>query len=94
MTTWPTSGGPPALPPKPEASKEKFDPVTGERYTWNQKESLEELSDPERVAEIKARHQKAMETKQEKRTNVPLLEVLNDVLEDESDDQPCHFCHV
>ncbi len=73
---------------------EKFDPVTGDRYTWNQKESLEELSDPERVAEIKERHRKAMETKQEKRTNVPLLEVLNDVLEDESDDQPCHFCHT
>ena len=32
---------------------EKIDPVTGERYTWNQKESLVELSSPERIQEIK-----------------------------------------
>src|SRR5687768_4566514 len=37
---------------------EKVDPVTGVRYTLNQSESLEELSQPERVAEIKSRHEK------------------------------------
>jgi len=37
---------------------EKFDPITGKRYTWNQDESLDELSRPERIAEIKAEYEK------------------------------------
>jgi len=37
---------------------EKFDPITGERYTWMQDESLDELSRPERIAEIKAEYEK------------------------------------
>ena len=32
---------------------EKIHPITGERFTWNQRESLEELARPERVREIK-----------------------------------------
>ena len=30
----------------------------------------------------------------QRRANLPLLEVLNDVLDDENDDQACHFCHT
>ena len=79
-----------------EAAKEyeKFDPETGDRYTWTQKESLEELASPERVAEIKEKHLKSLEVKQQRRANMPLLEVLNEVLEDENDEDPCHFCHT
>ncbi|MBP3955365.1 phosphoadenosine phosphosulfate reductase family protein [Gemmata sp. G18] len=73
---------------------EKINEETGERYTWNQRESLEELSAPERVREIKARHQKAMEGQQKKRVNLPLLDVLDEVLEDESDEPPCFMCHT
>ena len=35
---------------------EKYDSETGERYTWNQGESLDELSRPKRVAQIKAEY--------------------------------------
>lgn len=73
---------------------EKFNKETGERFTWNGKESLEELSRPERVQEIKDRHQKAMDQKKKRRINLPLVEVLDEVLEDEDDDQPCFFCHT
>jgi 3'-phosphoadenosine 5'-phosphosulfate sulfotransferase (PAPS reductase)/FAD synthetase len=73
---------------------EKFDPTTGDRYTWNQKESLEELASPERLREIEERHRKAMETKQKRGSNLPLLTVLDEVLEDENDDQACYFCHA
>src|SRR5256885_522461 len=40
-----------------EAAKEyeKVNEESGERYTWNQKESLDELARPERVQEIKDR---------------------------------------
>lgn len=73
---------------------EKFNEETGERYTWTQKESLTELADPVRMQEIKERHQKAMDVKKKRRVNLPLVEVLDEVLEDEDDDQPCFFCHT
>jgi 3'-phosphoadenosine 5'-phosphosulfate sulfotransferase (PAPS reductase)/FAD synthetase len=73
---------------------EKIDEEAGERYTWNGKESLEELSRPQRVQEIKERHQKAMDAKKKRRVNLPLVEVFDEVLEDEDDDQPCFFCHT
>jgi 3'-phosphoadenosine 5'-phosphosulfate sulfotransferase (PAPS reductase)/FAD synthetase len=73
---------------------EKIDEGSGERYTWNQKESLDELARPERVQEIKERHERDMEKKQKRRVNLPLVEVLDEVLEDEDDDQPCFFCHT
>ena len=73
---------------------EKIDEATGERYTWSGKESLEELSRPERMQEIKERHEKAMAAKKKRRVNLPLVEVFDEVLEDEDDDQPCFFCHT
>lgn len=73
---------------------EKINPETGEHYSWSEKETLEELSKPERVRQIKEQHQKAMEAKRKRRVNLPLIEVFNEVLEDEDDDQPCFFCHT
>lgn len=73
---------------------EKLNEETGERYTWSGKESLEELSKPERVAEIKERHEAAMANKKKRRINLPLVEVFDEVLEDEDDNQPCFFCHT
>lgn len=85
---------------------EKFNPETGERFTWSQGESLEELSKPERVAEIKANTQKAIEDKKkaiaEKKMTKPnqtlfqiisSAEVLTEVLDDEDDEEPCLACH-
>lgn len=37
---------------------EKFDPTTKERYTWNQGESLDELTHPDRIAQIKEEYEK------------------------------------
>lgn len=72
-----------------------YEKIEGEeRYTWTQRESLEELSRPERVQEIKDQHMRAMENKQRRRINLPLVEVLAEVLEDEDDDDPCFFCHT
>ena len=85
---------------------EKFDHETGERFTWCQGESLEELSKPERVAEIKANTQKAIEEKKkaiaEKKITkpdqtlmqiLPPAEILTEVLDDEDDEEPCLICH-
>jgi 3'-phosphoadenosine 5'-phosphosulfate sulfotransferase (PAPS reductase)/FAD synthetase len=73
---------------------EKIDESTGERYTWTQRESLAELREPARIQEIKERHEQAMEKKSKRRVNLPLIQVLDEVLEDEDDTQPCFFCQT
>ena len=72
---------------------EKFDHETGERFTWCQGESLEELSQPERIAQIKANTEKAMASKKTAKPNRRLIEILTDVLDDEDDEEPCLICH-
>jgi len=74
---------------------EKVDPETGDRYTWSQRESLEELSQPERMEEIKRAHEAAMQKEQKRRrVSLPLFEVLSDVHDNENDDEPCFFCQT
>ena len=72
---------------------EKFNEETGERFTWSQGESLEELSDPERIAEIKANTEKAIASKKTAKPNQRLIQILTDVLDDEDDEEPCLICH-
>ena len=64
---------------------EKFNPETGERFTWCQGESLEELSQPDRIAQIKANTEKAMASKKTAKPNRRLIEILTDVHDDEDD---------
>jgi len=75
-------------------SYEKVDPVTGQRFTWNDDESLEELSQPERVAEILRKHEEAVKAKRKQRPNSRLIQILGDSLDDEDDDRPCNICHL
>ena len=61
-------------------------------FTWSQGESLEELSEPERIEQIKARAQKAMAAKKTARPNRRLIDILTDV-HDDDDNEPCLLCH-
>ncbi len=72
---------------------EKFNTETGERFTWSQGESLEELSKPERIAQIKANTEKAMASQKTAKPNRRLIEILTDVHDDEDDEEPCLICH-
>jgi hypothetical protein len=73
---------------------EKYDEATGKRYTWCQGESLEELSRPERVAQIDADHERRMKRERAKQENRPLLEVLDEVYSDQDTDGPCFMCQT
>ena len=66
---------------------------TGELFTWCQGESLEELSDPERIKQIKANTEKAMASKKVAKPNRRLVEILADVHDDDDDEEPCLICH-
>ncbi len=73
---------------------EKIDEANGIRYTWNERESLAELSQPARVAEIKRKHATEMETERRASGGQRLYQILGTVLDDEDDDQPCLVCHL
>ncbi len=79
-----------------EAKKyEKSNPVTGERYTWNQRESLDELAQPDRVAQIKENYEKrkTWEAKAFK-GNQKLKNVWDDNDLEDGEDLACTICHL
>jgi 3'-phosphoadenosine 5'-phosphosulfate sulfotransferase (PAPS reductase)/FAD synthetase len=73
---------------------EKIEPETGVRYTWSQRESLEELEQPGRMAEIRERHEKAMKANAEVMRGQRLYQILGATLDDEDDTEPCLICHL
>jgi 3'-phosphoadenosine 5'-phosphosulfate sulfotransferase (PAPS reductase)/FAD synthetase len=59
----------------------------GERFTWDSRESLDELEDPERIAEIKERDEKRRERLAEQRSDQTLMEqFFEDEVRDMEDD--------
>ena len=68
---------------------EKFDEESGRRYTWNQKESLEELAEPQRVAKIMADFNQRKEAG--KKANPLLIDLLG---EDDDSENGCNICHL
>ncbi len=66
---------------------EKVDGENGKRYTWSEHESLEELGQPDRVAEIKVRQAASPGP-------VSKSNKLMHILGQDDDDLPCSFCHV
>lgn len=70
-------------------SFEKFDPETGERFTWVSRESLEELQRPERISQIRLE----AEERSARRGFRPLKLVEKFAMEDDGDDS-CLVCHL
>ena len=66
---------------------------TEEGYTWVKRESLEELSQPERMAQIKAEEAKRKARAATKKKPKTLAEALTGEMED-VDDQGCLICHL
>lgn len=66
--------------------------MQGRPYTWSAGESLEELI--ARRDAIMAKHEAALARTRRTSTNLPLVEVLGSVLDDEDDQTPCVVCHI
>lgn len=73
-------------------SYEKPNKVNGNVFYWTQNESLTELEQPERVAQIKERHQKSMEQRKNSRKNKGLITVLTGLEVDEGPREGCNIC--
>lgn len=69
---------------------ERLDVATGQRFTWNSRESLEDLQRPERIKQIKEQHAKRIQHQP-----VKLYGSLTELLADEEDEgQSCLICHL
>ncbi len=76
-----------------EAMKyEREDPLTGERYTWIQGESLAELSRPERVAQIKRDFEEKRKRIEGRKPELLLSEVFSEENSDAT--SGCLICHL
>lgn len=74
--------------------QEKENEVTGERYTWSQRESLAELRNPKRVSAIKEEHLRRRQSEQRKSSQT-LSEVFEiDSSDAEGHDEGCLICHL
>ncbi len=62
------------------------------QYTWSNGETLRALRD--RADEIKSKHAAALARESRRRRELPLVEVLAGVLDDEDDADACTVCHV
>ena len=69
---------------------EKFNESTGKRYTWNQKESLEELAQPERMAQI----MEDLEARKEARKNTSPKTLIGRLDDDDDSEDGCNICHL
>lgn len=76
---------------KDAKSFEKFDPETGDRYTWNQGESLDELARPERVAQIKEEYEKR---KLRVASAFKGNQKLKDIWVGDDEGLSCNICHL
>jgi len=76
-----------------EAKKyEKIDPELGESYTWIQNESLEALSRPERITQIKADYKRRCERESSFRPDSSLVDVFG--VETLNNSNSCLFCDL
>lgn len=75
---------------------EKVDEDTGETFTWSDTESLDDLEDPERIAEIKKRAEKRRERLKKRVPNRSLMSLYfeDEVRDMEDGGRGCNICHL
>jgi len=66
--------------------------MRGRAYTWSQGETLPQLI--ERRQEIEEKHAAALERAKNSRRNIPLVEVLSEVMNEDDDSAGCAICHL
>ena len=64
--------------------------MEGRQYTWSGSETLVELIG--RRDEILERHEKALDRARDNRTDVPLVEILTEALDEDDDSEACVVC--
>lgn len=63
-------------------------------FTWVQSESLEELSQPDRIAAIKAEHRRRMVIEQQRQLDLPLVSLFSETIEACQYEARCIICEI
>ena len=71
---------------------EKPGPPGQPGYSWMQGETLIQLEEPDRVSDIKAKHEVAMAKEAASTKNRRLIDVFEEVMEEEEDESACLIC--
>ena len=74
-----------------EYETDKDGATSGEHYRWTQGESLAQLARPERIAQIKADHEKRLAVTTRCKVNLPLVDVFDDL---DDDERACLICDL
>ena len=82
----------PELFEQAKAYEKPYEP-SGRTFTWSERESLEELERPERMAAIKREHELRAARRRERRENLTLAQVFEDEGPEEADDA-CLICSL
>lgn len=77
-----------------EKAKEFENQRGGENFYWRQNESLAELEQPERLAQIRRDHQQRIEEERKRRPNQSLIALIGAALDAEDDEVGCDICHL
>lgn len=72
---------------------ERPNDINGNIFYWNQNESLEELEQPDRVAEVKAKFERTQQRKRSRMKNKGLMAVLTG-LDTDDVDEGCTICSI
>lgn len=70
---------------------ERDNPITGDFYTWIQREKLSDLIKPERICKVKEEFEKRKQIEQLRRPNTRLVDIFDD---DEGMEQACLICYL
>ncbi len=73
------------------AAYEKIDEATGQRYSWQSKETLEEMTQPARVEEIKRKESRPSGVR---KPGSSLLRVLAEEPDEDPDERACLICEL
>lgn len=74
---------------------EKENPETGERYTWSDRESLEELATPDRMAQIKAEAELRRERQNRQSSQAKTLrDLFGEGINADGENESCLICHL
>ncbi|MBT9556590.1 MAG: phosphoadenosine phosphosulfate reductase family protein [Myxococcales bacterium] len=75
-------------------SYEKGSSEDASAFTWTQSESLAELAEPARVAEIRAKHEASASGAARMQANRRLVEVFAELGDSDGGERPCMQCHI
>jgi 3'-phosphoadenosine 5'-phosphosulfate sulfotransferase (PAPS reductase)/FAD synthetase len=66
----------------------------GEQFYWRQRESLEQLTESQRIDQVKREHARRVKEEQRRRPDRPLIELEAAALDADDDDVGCDICHL